>query len=125
MATNDESESEIPKVEFAISSQTSQPKEPEKQPEDSDEPGVLNPSEEVAPETTSDSDEPEKASKETQKNTDPIRWFGILVPPALRSAQADFITAVEGPIPQLTNIARDLRNQEIEIGRIRKQIKKL
>ncbi|KAH7078601.1 hypothetical protein FB567DRAFT_596197 [Paraphoma chrysanthemicola] len=58
------------------------------------------------------------------KARDPLRWFGILVPPALRSAQLTFIAAIEGPIPDLVTIARNLRHQEIEIGRVRKQIKK-
>ncbi|CAO2657706.1 Nn.00g038320.m01.CDS01 [Neocucurbitaria sp. VM-36] len=72
--------------------------------------------------------DPESATeptKATNKVADPLRWFGILVPPALRSAQSAFISAVEGSIPQLATIARDLRTQEIEIGRVRKQIKKL
>jgi hypothetical protein len=63
-------------------------------------------------------------SKKASRAADPLRWFGILVPPALRSAQSSFVGAVEGSMPRLSNIARDLRNQEIEIGRMRKQIKK-
>ncbi|KAF1913531.1 hypothetical protein BDU57DRAFT_540941 [Ampelomyces quisqualis] len=64
-------------------------------------------------------------SKKTAKTGDAIRWFGILVPPALRSAQSSFVSAVEGSVPQLATITKDLRIQEIEIGRVRKQIKKL
>ncbi len=64
-------------------------------------------------------------SSKANKSLDPLRWFGILVPPALHTAQSTFINAVEGPIPQLATLARDLRGQEIEIGRVRKQIKKL
>jgi hypothetical protein len=56
---------------------------------------------------------------------DPIRWFGILVPPALRSAQASFLASVKGPIPQLSTLASELRGAEVDIGRLRKQIKKL
>jgi hypothetical protein len=56
---------------------------------------------------------------------DPLRWFGILVPPALRSAQSNFVSVVEGAIPQLATLAKDLRSQEIEIGRVKKQIKKM
>jgi len=67
----------------------------------------------------------DKDSKKAAKIVDPLRWFGILVPPALRSAQSSFIAAVEGPVPHLVSVARELRSQEIEIGRIRKQIKKL
>jgi hypothetical protein len=65
------------------------------------------------------------SSKHPLPPPDPIRWFGILVPPTLRSAQASFVSAVEGPLPQLANLARDLRQQEIDIGRLRKQLKKL
>jgi hypothetical protein len=78
-------------------------------------------SESASPQESATEKQPETESK---KSTDPLRWFGILVPPALRSAQSTFITAVEGPVPQLVTVARRLRNQEIEIGRVRKQIKK-
>jgi hypothetical protein len=64
-------------------------------------------------------------SKKTAKAVDPLRWFGILVPPALRTAQAGFVSAVEGSVPQLATVARDLRSQEMEIGRVKKQIKKM
>ncbi|EDU50297.1 hypothetical protein A1F94_010797 [Pyrenophora tritici-repentis] len=72
-----------------------------------------------------DPEETEKEKKSSEKIADPLKWFGILVPPALRTAQSTFVSAVEGPIPQLATIAKDLRTQEIEIGRVRKQIKKM
>ena len=72
-----------------------------------------------------DAKEHEQENKSGEKITDPLKWFGILVPPALRTAQSTFVYAVEGPIPQLATIAKDLRTQEIEIGRVRKQIKKM
>ncbi|KAH4127785.1 hypothetical protein HBI25_003070 [Parastagonospora nodorum] len=75
--------------------------------------------------STSTATDPDKESEKPAKIVDPLRWFGILVPPALRSAQSSFVAAVEGPVPQLMDVARELRNQEIEIGRVRKQIKKL
>jgi transcriptional regulator of heat shock response len=56
---------------------------------------------------------------------DPLRWFGVLVPPALRSAQASFTLAAEGSVPNLVMLQRKLRSLEIEIGRTRKSIKKL
>lgn len=70
------------------------------------------------------SNSPEE-SKKVSKTVDPLRWFGILVPPALRSAQSNFVDAVEGSVPRLATVTRELRSQEIEIGRVRKQIKKL
>ncbi|KAL1893851.1 hypothetical protein Cpir12675_003919 [Ceratocystis pirilliformis] len=51
----------------------------------------------------------------------PLRWFGLLVPPALRAAQSQAITTVDSIIPQLINVRCDLRQLEIEIGRARKQ----
>jgi hypothetical protein len=56
---------------------------------------------------------------------DPLRWFGVLVPPALRSAQASFTTVVESMVPELVASQQKLRALEIEIGRTRKLIKKL
>lgn len=56
---------------------------------------------------------------------DPIRWFGVLVPPPLRSAQSKFIAVVEGSVPQIVTLTKELRALEIDIGRIRKSIKKL
>jgi hypothetical protein len=77
-------------------------------------------------EPTTDQDEnKDEEEKKGEKSIDPLRWFGILVPPALRTAQTTFVGAVEGPIPQLATIARDMKTQEIEIGRVKKQIKKL
>lgn len=71
------------------------------------------------------SNEKHDPPSDSAKPTDPLRWFGILVPPALRTAQSTFVAAVEGSVPQLASVARELRRQEMEIGRVRKQIKKL
>ncbi|KAL1385557.1 hypothetical protein HDK64DRAFT_276438 [Phyllosticta capitalensis] len=62
--------------------------------------------------------------KKKQQQRDPIRWFGILVPQALRSAQGSFVAAVEGSVPSTLNLATEMRELEIEIGRARKAIRK-
>lgn len=67
----------------------------------------------------------EGEQKQSVKDIDPIRWFGILVPPALRSAQSSFIKTIEGTIPQLTTLSVALRGLEMEIGRQQKAIRKL
>jgi hypothetical protein len=94
---------------------------------ESEEEGKFEPK--VTPDTQESSPRPEetkeKAKNAARKSNDPLKWFGILVPPALRTAQSAFVNAVEGPIPQLVRLAREMRAQEIEIGRVRKQIKKL
>jgi hypothetical protein len=80
------------------------------------------------PATTTATDPPEAnnaSSKATTKSITPLRWFGILVPPALKAAQATFTSAIERPVPQLASLVKDLRIQEIDIARLRKQIKKL
>jgi hypothetical protein len=119
--TDEDSGSEEPNIRFSVSSAQQKAKD-----ESEAKAGDETPeSKEGVPEPESKSSSPEEGPKASKKIKDPIRWFGILVPPALRSAQASFISAVEGPIPQLATIARDMRTQEIEIGRVRKQIKKL
>ncbi|KAF2275932.1 uncharacterized protein EI97DRAFT_450721 [Westerdykella ornata] len=73
-----------------------------------------------------ESKEPGETPKpEKRTPSDPLRWFGILVPSALRSSQSSFISAVEGPIPEIATLINSIRKQEIEIGRLRKQIRKL
>jgi hypothetical protein len=57
---------------------------------------------------------------------DPIRQFGILIPPALRSAQKSFSTAVLGPeaLSRAVTAARGMREVEVEIRRARKMVRK-
>lgn len=57
---------------------------------------------------------------------DPIRWFGILVPPPLRAAQKSFSASVQddGGVVQAANSARELRDTEAQIRKLRKLIKK-
>lgn len=55
---------------------------------------------------------------------DPLRWFGILVPPALRACQSSFVSAVEGPVAQASNASRSMRGVEVEIRRVRKEIRR-
>ncbi|KAF8477116.1 hypothetical protein BDZ91DRAFT_708696 [Kalaharituber pfeilii] len=53
---------------------------------------------------------------------DPIKWFGILVPMALKNAQRNFSNAV-GKMPDLVNVLRKLDQYEKEIQLLRKQLK--
>lgn len=55
---------------------------------------------------------------------DPIRWFGILVPQELRSAQRSFTTAVDETLSGAINAGRAMREVEVEIRRLRKEIRK-
>jgi hypothetical protein len=119
------------KLSFTIASGTSNPPDhataesspPKEEPSGSE---VTEEHAKEEPDTkTAPNEEPQKSDSEnTSKPVDPIRWFGVLVPPALRSAQTSFVTAVEGPILELSTLEKDMRQQEIEIGRARKQLKK-
>ena len=66
----------------------------------------------------------EKTEPAKSTVVDPIRMFGILVPPALRSAQASFAEAVDGPVMRLAEVTGELRALERDIGRTRKSIRK-
>ncbi|CAK1359251.1 hypothetical protein CB0940_05489 [Cercospora beticola] len=57
---------------------------------------------------------------------DPIRWFGILVPPTLRQAQASFNSALldSQSLSKALNGSRRMREVEAEIRKLRKIIKK-
>jgi hypothetical protein len=59
------------------------------------------------------------------RQRDPLRWFGILVPPALRSAQSSFVSAAEDSVPSLATVMAEMRNVEGEVGRVRSKIESL
>lgn len=94
------------------------------------------------PESKQEPNEDEKLDqKERGKLVNPLRWFGILVPPELRRAQASFSMVLDNPsstdesldtptgwtdspLTRAINAARDLRNVEFEIRKVRKAVKK-
>ena len=55
---------------------------------------------------------------------DPLNWFGILIPPALRASQSSFKSAVIDIIPALANTTNEMKKVEIEVRRTRKWLKK-
>ncbi|KAK7513305.1 uncharacterized protein IWZ02DRAFT_484648 [Phyllosticta citriasiana] len=81
-------------------------------------------SEEEGKEDGEEEEDKEDKRKKQQRQRDPIRWFGILVPQALRSAQGSFVGAVETAVPRTLNLATEMRELEIEIGRARKAMRK-
>jgi hypothetical protein len=90
------------------------------------------------PESKPKEDEETKSDQsEESKPTNPLRWYGVLVPPELRRAQSAFTAATEGssaseesdetcngPIADAVNAARGMRDIEAEIRKIRKAVKK-
>lgn len=75
-------------------------------------------------EPASDDTPDDEPSKKTKKSSDPVHWYGILVPPQLRQSQSSFVTIVEGPMLEAANSAQALRRGEVEIRKLRKDIKR-
>jgi hypothetical protein len=72
-------------------------------------------------ETDSFREKPKAAiSKRSKRSDDPISWYGILVPQSLRNAQKSFTTAIEGSVPQLTDVMIEMRDVELKIHNLRK-----
>lgn len=64
-------------------------------------------------------------SKETTSSAsscDPLNWFGILVPSALRRTQSSFKAVVEEIVPRIATMDREMRQVEIEVRRVRKKM---
>lgn len=89
-----------------------------------------------------DQDEEERPDQtEESKPTNPLRWYGVLVPPELKRAQSSFSAVLQdssspdehdemgpdytkSPIADAVNAARGLRDIEAEIRKTRKAVKK-
>ncbi|KAK4156022.1 hypothetical protein C8A00DRAFT_41404 [Chaetomidium leptoderma] len=67
--------------------------------------------------TDNDNDNAEKKPQPV----DPLRWFGILTPPALRQVQGQAIKAVEDIIPRLATLSAEMAGVELEVRRARKR----
>ncbi|KAI9776823.1 MAG: hypothetical protein M1835_005402 [Candelina submexicana] len=63
-----------------------------------------------------------KNSDPGQASRDPLRWYGMFVPPALQSAQNSFSRAISEAIPSLANVVGDLSLCEEEIVKIRAEL---
>lgn len=68
-------------------------------------------------------DDNDEGSKPTAPS-DPIRWFGILTPPALKRSQNDFKEVISC-VPSLATVALHMKQTEIEVRRTRKKLTKL
>lgn len=74
----------------------------------------------VTSERTTTSGQGEVGDKEP-KTRDPLRWFGLLAPKALRNAQEHATRAVEQTIPRLATVASEMAEVEIRVRRARKK----
>lgn len=60
--------------------------------------------------------------KQEPGHRDPLTWFGLLVPPALRQTQSHFSQAVETSMPALLNIDLRMRSLEKQIWACRREL---
>lgn len=65
--------------------------------------------------------EEDAAKKNPKLLKDPIRWYGLFAPPALRSAQANAVQAVQDIIPRLVSVNAEMLDVEIQVRRARKK----
>lgn len=66
-------------------------------------------------------EEDAEKEKPAKKSKDPLRWFGVLTPQALRSAQSSSVKAVQDIIPRLVSVNAEMAEVEIEVRRARKK----
>ncbi|MCJ1344037.1 hypothetical protein MMC31_002237 [Peltigera leucophlebia] len=90
----------------------------------------VGPSSENVPKSSSQAEfEAPSSGPATSKQTtspppscDPLNWFGILVPSALRRTQTSFKAVVEEIVPRIVTVDREMRQLEIEVRRTRKKL---
>lgn len=75
-----------------------------------------------SPKSEPASDTKRKSAKQKPHTSDPIQWYGILVPPSLRSAQKSFTKAVESSLPELASVMVEMQSAEKEISRLRGEL---
>ncbi len=110
-----------------------EPAEPEQSKPDQSKPGQSEPSQPDPEQRDEDapSDRTEATEKEDEKTAshklasvrpkDPLRWFGLLAPAALRQAQSQSVQAVEQVIPRLASLDAEMAHMEIRVRRARKR----
>ncbi|KAJ5531089.1 hypothetical protein N7527_004482 [Penicillium freii] len=66
-------------------------------------------------------EKPKPVSKKF-RSTDPIHWYGILVPQSLRRAQDSFANAIDNQVPDLASTTVEMRALEQRISQLRAQL---
>lgn len=62
------------------------------------------------------------SNKAVAPSSDPLKWFGILFPPALRHAQKIFKGAVVDVVPALASVVFEMKTIEEEVTKTRERI---
>ncbi|EPE08826.1 hypothetical protein F503_04413 [Ophiostoma piceae UAMH 11346] len=62
-----------------------------------------------------------KGAAKSKAPRDPLQWFGVLAPMALRQAQTEAIEAIDNVIPRLASLSAEMAAVEIDVRRARKK----
>ena len=96
--------------------------------------GHLETPEETSPAETASSEPSDTAETETTPvrkpksvskkfhSSDPIHWYGILVPQSLRRAQASFANAIDHQVRDLATTTVEMRALERQIDQLRRRL---
>ena len=90
-------------------------------------PGTPEPETQPTPNESNSGNEPTSSGATPgiiSSEADPLKWFGILVPQALRSSQASFHAALHDAVADTVNSAKGMRSIEVEIRKLRKEIRR-
>jgi hypothetical protein len=63
-----------------------------------------------------------KTIRKKFRSDDPIYWYGILVPPSLRTAQKSFTEAIQTEVPDLAGTIVEMRALEQKITQVRAKL---
>ena len=92
------------------------------QPSENDDNDESNAAEELM--MRGDNRPPQNSEGRSNPSLDPLKWFGILVSPALRTSQSKFKDVVKDLVPAIASISKEMKEVEIEVRRARKRMKK-
>lgn len=97
--------------------------------------GKISPKQAAIPQAATETDDPStqdlnsgasplevKSTSKKFRSNDPIHWYGILVPPSLRTAQESFRGAVMTEVPELAETIVEMRVLEQQITQLRTEL---
>lgn len=83
--------------------------------------GVTTESDSPVEDSISKSSVKSKAPKKSRPS-DPLYWYGILVPPSLRTAQKSFADGIQNEVPALAAVVVEMRGLEDKVNKLRTEI---
>ncbi|KAJ5632936.1 hypothetical protein N7490_009275 [Penicillium lividum] len=95
---------------------------PEDQVEKKEELQVTGTTASDSPVEESTASKPESKALKKSRPNDPIYWYGILVPPSLRTAQKSFTDTIQNQVPELAAVVVKMRALEDKIIKIRTKL---